>query len=119
MLCDEPCEPPEPDSRAAMQDRLNAELAAQRAATPPGAPVGTLSAAPKLVEPAPLAANERRVTQRTAVEKTVAVKAMAPADLTALVPKDSAKKANVDDQRRPDRFNSRGVNCSLYPARCG
>ena len=108
-----------PDSRAAMQDRLNAELAAQRAATPPGAPVGTLSAAPKLMEPAPLAANERRVTQRTAVEKTVAVKAMGPADLTALVPKDSAKKANVDDQRRPDRFNSRGVNCSLYPARCG
>jgi len=83
------------------------------------APVGTLSAAPKLVEPVPLAANERRVTQRTAVEKTVAVKAMGPADLTALVPKDSAKKANVDDQRRPDRFNSRGVNCSLYPARCG
>ncbi|MBP6778931.1 MAG: hypothetical protein KA148_00190, partial [Ottowia sp.] len=28
-----------PDSRTAMQDRLNAELAAQRAATPPGAPV--------------------------------------------------------------------------------
>ncbi|QTD46188.1 hypothetical protein [Ottowia testudinis] len=106
------------DSRA-LQDRLNAELAAQRAATPPGAPVGTLSAVPKAVEPAPLAPNEQRVTKRTPVEKAAVVAPMPPADVTALVPKDSAKKDNFDAQRRQDRFNARGVNCSLYPARCG
>lgn len=102
-----------------LRDRLNAELAAQRAATPPGAPVGTLSAASKVAEPAPLASNEQRVTRRTPVEKAAAVAPVPLADVTTLVPKDSAQKDGFDRQNSQDHFNRRGVNCSLYPARCG
>ena len=40
-----------------------------------------------------------------------------PVDITYLVTKDSAVK---DDGSKPkgDAVNRRGVNCSLYPARC-
>lgn len=105
------------DQRAAMTDKLNAELAAQRAATPPGAPVGQLLAKAPLEEPVKLAANEKRVTRPVTVGKTAAIVPTAGADITTLVPRDSSKKPH-DEIRRDDRYNSRGVNCSLYPARC-
>lgn len=107
-------EEPTAAQRASMTERLNAELAAKRAATPPAPPVGQLVAPTR---PAELAPNEQRVSRRTPVEKQVAVPPMKPIDLSTLVPKDSAKV--VDDSRPDDRYNAHGVNCSLYPARCG
>ena len=105
------------DQRAAMTDKLNAELAAQRAATPPGAPVGQLVAKAPAEEPAKLAANEKRLTQPVTVGKAAAiVPTTVGADLSGLVPRDSAKKPH-DEIRRDDRYNGRGVNCSLYPSR--
>lgn len=55
--------------------------------------------------------------RRTSVKKQVSEPPMKPIDLSTLVPKDSAKV--VDDSRPDDRYNAQGVNCSLYPARCG
>lgn len=105
------------DQRAAMTDRLNAELAAQRAATPPGAPVGKLVAKTPVAEVAPLAANEQRLTKPVTVGKVAAISSTNSADLTTLAPKDSAR-SQVDEVRSNDRYNARGVNCSIYPARC-
>ena len=105
------------EKRAAAMDRLNAELAAKRAATPPGAPVGQLVAMPAVTEPAPLAANEKRLTRPVTVGKVAAIAPSSGADITTLVPKDSSAKPH-DDFRRDDRYNGQGVNCSLYPSRC-
>ncbi|MFD1711603.1 hypothetical protein FVQ98_08060 [Ottowia sp. GY511] len=102
---------------AAMNERLNAELAAQRAATPAAAPVGTLMAKAPAAEPVTLAANEKRLTQPVAVGKVAAITPAAGADITTLVPRDSSQRHN-NDLRRDDRYNGRGVNCSLYPSRC-
>ena len=103
--------------RASMNDRLNAELAAKRAATPSAAPVGMLVAKTPVAEPAPLAANEQRLTKPVTVGKVAAISPTATADLTTLAPKDSARP-HVDEVRSNDRYNTRGVNCSIYPARC-
>ena len=102
---------------AAMNDRLNAELAAQRAATPPGPPVGQVVAQAAVAEPVQLAANEHRLTKPVTLGKVAALPSAPGADVTTLVPRDSARKPN-DELRRDDRYNGRGVNCSLYPSRC-
>lgn len=104
--------------QAALRDRLNAELAAQRAATPPAPPLGL---PPLARASAPDAAGSGvRQARRAPVGQSAAVAPMKPADLTALAPRDSARPAASAAERREDyRYNARGVNCSLYPARCG
>lgn len=102
---------------AAMNDRLNAELAAQRAATPPGPPVGQVVAKAPVAEPVQLAANEQRLTKPVTVGKVAALPKPTTADISTLVPRDSARKPH-DELRRDDRYNGHGVNCSLYPSRC-
>ena len=104
------------DQRAATTDKLNAELAAMRAATPPAAPVGTLRAT-QAAETAPLAANEHRLTRPVTTGKVQAEATGAPIDITHLVAKDSALK-DTGGTARGDLVDRRGVNCSLYPARC-
>ena len=57
-------------------------------------------------------------------KKTQAQKSDQPADLSRLVPKDSAlKELSTQQQQEQQRQNShridsRGVDCSIYPARC-
>ena len=67
-----------------------------------------------------LAGSGVRLARRTPVGQAAAVAPMKPADLTALAPRDSARPAASAAERREDyRYTARGVNCSLYPARCG
>ena len=40
------------------------------------------------------------------------------ADLSHLAPRDAAKKDPRAERRDDHRYDARGVNCSLYPARC-
>jgi hypothetical protein len=57
-------------------------------------------------------------SQRTAKAAAPALESSKPIDISHLVPRDSAHR-NADDWKSSgDRVNSRGVNCSLYPARC-
>lgn len=93
------------------------ELAAQRAATPPGPPVGQVVAKAPVAEPVQLAANEQRLTKPVTVGKVAALPKPTTADISTLVPRDSASKPR-DELRRDDRYNGYGVNCSLYPSRC-
>ena len=99
----------------AMKDKLNAELLAQRAATPPGPPVGLLKAKP--AEPAPLAANERRISQPVTVGTPPEVKSGTPIDVSHLVVRDSGK-GGQSNAYASAYVNNRGVNCSTYPTRC-
>jgi len=41
-----------------------------------------------------------------------------PADLSGLAPRDASQKQPVDTRNSIDRYDTRGVNCSNYPARC-
>lgn len=62
---------------------------------------------------------EQRAPQRTPTPKAATLAPMKPADLSALVPRDSAKRASPEEHRANYHFDRRGVNCTLYPARCG
>lgn len=63
------------------------------------------------------AASQKRLTGPVTAGQAAATAPSAAADLSTLAPKDHAAKPH-DEFRRDDRYNSRGVNCSLYPARC-
>ncbi len=89
---------------------------AQTAGSTP-APDAATSGITSSAEPAaPGARNTRRAAPRNA-SSTPAVPQNQTADLTTIAPKDSSK-AVVDEVRSNDRIDRRGVNCSLYPARC-
>jgi len=53
-----------------------------------------------------------------AVDKAPSQESGPPIDISNLVPKDSAQQDRNDHPESSHRFNSRGVDCSLYPARC-
>jgi hypothetical protein len=52
------------------------------------------------------------------VDKAPAQEPGPPIDISNLVPKDSAQPDRNDHPASSHRFDSRGVDCSLYPARC-
>ena len=106
---------PAAQTSAVNKDKLNAELAALRAATPPSAPVSQRQVNPPAA--APLAANERHLSQPVATGKVQAVTAGPPLDVSYLVSRDMAKEARPGTNAG-DVVNRRGVNCSLYPTRC-
>ncbi len=64
-------------------------------------------------------ADRQRITQPVTVGKPQADESVKPADLSNLVPRDSAQKPPSGAAAAQYRFDPRGVNCSLYPARCG
>lgn len=94
-----------PLSLLALLMGLSFAAAAQTAAPAEGNAQPQASAAPA---PAPAAASGQRAATPREPK---------PVDLAILVPKDSAAKKD-HDYRPNDRYNRRGVNCSLYPARC-
>ncbi|MFT4193711.1 hypothetical protein [Ottowia sp.] len=77
--------------------------------------VGAAAHAEQAQAPQPEKAN---ASQRAARAAAPAPESSKPIDLSHLVPKDSAQKSDDDWKSSGDRVNSRGVNCSLYPARC-
>lgn len=118
-----PAEPRASTNRQGMTDRLNAELAAQRAATPSATAMGRYlvatnnptSTAPPVAPKAPEAATPAQGTQPA---KAAPLPPMPPVDLSTLVPKDSARQFKPDARNSEYRYDARGVNCTLYPARC-
>lgn len=64
------------------------------------------------------ASNAQDTGKRATEQRSAAVKSTAPIDVSSLVPRDSALKAEVDDRRTGHDIDRRGVNCSLYPIRC-
>ena len=70
-------------------------------------------------EQAPAPQSEKAgASQRAAKTAAPAAESSRPIDLSHLVPRDSAQKGDEHWKSNGDRVNSRGVNCSLYPARC-
>lgn len=64
----------------------------------------------------PVASPSSAVSPRAAASAPARLNPPA-ADLSGLAPRDAAPKP-VDVRNSLDRHNSRGVNCSNYPARC-
>lgn len=64
-------------------------------------------------------ANTQQATPtRAPAQKATAQASAKLADLSHLAPRDAAKKDPRAERRDDHRFDARGVNCSLYPARC-
>ncbi len=89
-------------AKAAAPDKFDTDVATPRATTPEAA-----------------AGTAYRAAKRAPADKQVTPEPMKPADVSALVPRDSARPAGTPERRDDHRFNARGVNCSLYPSRCG